>query len=108
MRKASLMLLALLPVLLLSGCSASRQVEHQAYVIAMGVDSLPDGRIELSVQIPRISGGQESSGGSSGSSGSYMPLSVSAAAAWSVWLMFLLLTDFAMKKSSGKRRGSIL
>lgn len=79
MRKASLMLLALLPVLLLSGCSASRQVEHQAYVIAMGVDSLPDGRIELSVQIPRISGGQESSGGSSGSSGSYMPLSVSAA-----------------------------
>ena len=35
-------------------------------------------------------------------------LTVSAVAAWSVWLLFLLLTVFAMKKSSGKRRGSIL
>ena len=76
MRKSALILL-LASIFLLSGCSASMQVENQAYVIALGIDRMDDGSIELSVQIPKISGGQEASGGAP-SSGSYLPLSVSA------------------------------
>ena len=76
MRKAILIVL-LAAICLLGGCGSSAQVEDQAYVIAMGIDRTDDGGIELSVQIPKISGGQDSSG-SSASSGSYLPLSITA------------------------------
>ena len=57
MRKAILIVL-LAAICLLGGCGSSAQVEDQAYVIAMGIDRTDDGGIELSVQIPKISGGQ--------------------------------------------------
>lgn len=68
------LLMALL--LLLGGCSDARQVENQAYVIAMGLDRSAGGGIELSVQIPKISGSGDAEGGEAKSSGNYMPVSV--------------------------------
>ena len=76
MRKAALILLLLLSALLLGGCSTSQQVENQAYVIVLGIDRSKDGGIELSTQIPKVSGSQDSGG--SGASGSYLPISVRA------------------------------
>ena len=35
-------------------------------------------------------------------------LTISAAAAWGIWMVFLLLTAYVVKKSSGKRRRSVL
>ena len=34
----------------------------------------------------------------------HQALTISAAAAWGVWLLFLLLAAFVVKKSSGKRQ----
>jgi len=42
-------------MLLLSGCTQSRQVENQAYVIALGVDSGETGGIALTAKIPALS-----------------------------------------------------
>lgn len=72
-----LLLLLLLALLCLSACSTAGQVENQAYVIAMGLDRCSDGGIELSVQVPIISGTQASSEGGS-SNMSYLPVSVHA------------------------------
>ncbi len=79
MRKAVLILLLISSGLLLSACSVSRQVENQAYILALGVDQTQDGGIQLTVQIPKISAGQESSGGQGGSGSPYMPLAVTGA-----------------------------
>ena len=52
----------------LSGCSQASQVENHAYVLVMGLDRMQDGQLEMTVLVPKISGGQsESSGGQSGS-----------------------------------------
>lgn len=75
MKKAGLILLMIIGALTLSGCSAARQLENQAYVIAMGIDVSTGGDIELSVQLPKISGGQQDSGGANSS---YVPVSVRA------------------------------
>lgn len=69
--------LLMLPVLLLSGCSQASQVENHAYVLVMGLDQTQDGDIQMTVQIPRISGNADSQS-DSGSSGDYLKLSVSA------------------------------
>lgn len=42
--------------LLLCGCAQSSQVEDQAYVLVMGLDRSEDGKIQMTVQIPQISG----------------------------------------------------
>lgn len=71
-------MLAVLP-LLMSGCADARQVENQAYVIAMGIDRTADGGIGISAQIPKISGSKNSeSGGGGKSSGDYLPISAEA------------------------------
>ena len=36
------------------GCSVSREVENQAYVLTMGVDIAPDSGLELTVRIPKV------------------------------------------------------
>lgn len=76
MRKISLLIL-LLALLSLTACSTAGQVENQAYVIAMGVDRTSNGGIELSVQVPVISGSQGASEGGS-SDKEYLPVSVRA------------------------------
>lgn len=67
-------------VIALSGCSASMQVENQAYVIVMGLDREADGRLRMCVQIPKIAGNSEESqsDASSGGSGNYTRLEVRA------------------------------
>lgn len=69
--------LLMLPALLLSGCSQASQVENHAYVLVMGLDQTQDGDIQMTVQIPRISGNADSQS-DTGSSGDYLKLSVSA------------------------------
>lgn len=76
MRRISLLPL-LLALLYLTACSTAGQVENQAYVIAMGLDRSLDGGVELSVQVPIISGSQASSEGGS-SDMSYLPVSIHA------------------------------
>lgn len=61
----------------LCGCSLSTQVEDQAYILVMGLDRSRDGQLEMSVQLPKISGG-ESQGGSSGKTENYMQMSIAA------------------------------
>lgn len=78
MRKAFLSLILFLSALLLNGCSITEQVENQAYVLALGVDKSMDGGIELSIQIPKISGNQPSSSGTGGSGSPYMSMHVTA------------------------------
>lgn len=67
-------------VIALSGCSASMQVENQAYAIVMGLDREEDGRLRMCVQIPKIAGNSEESqsDASSGGSGNYTRLEVRA------------------------------
>ena len=63
----------------LSGCGESRQVENQAYILAMGLDLSEDGELVITALSPKISGGGGAEGGSSGSgseSGDYLRLSV--------------------------------
>ena len=63
----------------LSGCGESRQVENQAYILAMGLDLSEDGELVITALSPKISGGGGDEGGSSGSgseSGDYLHLSV--------------------------------
>ncbi|MBQ8505995.1 MAG: hypothetical protein IJ466_00950 [Clostridia bacterium] len=80
MRKLIAFFLAAALPMLLGGCAESRQAENQAYVIAMGLDRTEEGGIEISAQIPKISGSQNSeSGGGSKSSGNYLPISAAAA-----------------------------
>lgn len=77
MYRLTAVLLLLFLALPLCGCSAAGQVENQAYVIALGVDRSADGGIELSVQVPKISGGQSSSEDGS-SAEEYLSVSVRA------------------------------
>lgn len=53
--KAGKMLLLLLCTAMLCSCSQSRQVENQAYVIVLGVDTNDSGEIVLSAKIPTLS-----------------------------------------------------
>lgn len=78
MNRLKLMLI-ILSAILLGGCSRGSQVEDQSYVLTMGLDRTQDGQIEMSVQIPRISGASgESSSGGSGGAGNYLQMSVTA------------------------------
>ena len=78
-RRMFALLLAALPIAL-CGCSASMQVENQAYAIVMGLDREDDGRLRMCVQIPKIAGNSEESqsGASGGGSGNYTRLEVRA------------------------------
>lgn len=53
MRIARLTALLTALCLALCGCSISREVEHQAYVLVMGLDKA-DGGVELTIRIPKI------------------------------------------------------
>ena len=65
------LLLPLLAVaLMLTGCSHHAQVENQAFMLVMGLDRTADGQIEMTVQIPRISGNSQSADGGEGGNGS--------------------------------------
>lgn len=77
MRRIKALSLLLAAAFLLSGCSLSTQLEDQAYVLVMGLDRTQDGQIELSTQIPKISGSMGESG-SSGKAENYMQISVKA------------------------------
>ena len=66
MKKVAVLLLCL--SLCLSGC-ASRQLEEQLLVIALGLDKTEDGRIRLSVKVPSNSGSGDPGGGEDASSG---------------------------------------
>lgn len=59
----------------LTGCSLSTQVEDQAYILVMGLERGVDNQLVMSVQLPKISGG-ESEGGNSGKAEKYMQISV--------------------------------
>lgn len=78
MRSIARALLLLLPLLLLGGCSDERQVENQAYVIAMGLDRAANGGIEISVQLPKIGGSGSAEGEGEKGGGDYLKLSVEA------------------------------
>lgn len=80
MRRVMFVFLLLAAAWLLGGCAEGQQVENRAYVIAMGVDRAESGDLEITVQIPKIAGGQDSQegGSSASSSGNYLPLSVTA------------------------------
>ena len=54
MRKGCLTLLIAMVCALLSGCSLSQEVEHQAYALVLGVDRTSDGALEATIRIPRI------------------------------------------------------
>ena len=68
-------------ILLLSGCSHHAQVENQAFLLVMGLDSTADGQIEMCAQIPRIAGNSQSAEGGQESNGSanYAMMSVTGA-----------------------------
>ena len=67
MRKYALLILLVICLLLMSGCTGLTQVEDLAFAIVMGVDVNDQNEIEVCLQIPKISG-QRSEEGSSGSS----------------------------------------
>lgn len=70
MRKRLLALLLAACMPLLAGCADLNQVENLAIGVILGVDLTPENEIELSVVIPKITGGQDESGsGGSGGSG---------------------------------------
>lgn len=79
MRKTALIALLIVCALLLTGCDQFTQVENLAYVILFGVDLVDDGQIEISVQIPKITGSEDKEG--SGQSGSSNDLIYSASGA---------------------------
>lgn len=62
----------------LSGCALTSQVEDQAYVLVMGLDRTASNQLEMTVQIPRISG-SSTEGTSGGGKENYMQMSVTAA-----------------------------
>ena len=68
MRRGALIALLTAAAVLLGGCSEIDQAENLAFVVLMGVDQTEDGGIELSVQVPKISGNR-GNGEDSGSSG---------------------------------------
>ncbi|BAS26450.1 Ger(x)C family spore germination protein [Limnochorda pilosa] len=71
--KGALRALAVVLVALLAGgCWSRREVETLAFVVAAGVDRTPDGRIQLTVQIPipsALAGGGGAAGGATGGGG---------------------------------------
>ena len=62
MRKIALVILIFGLCMGLCGCSISREVEHQAYALVMGLDRAPDGAIEMTIRIPKIGSSGENSG----------------------------------------------
>lgn len=64
-RLAALVLLGC--VLALSGCRVTGEVENQAYVLVLGLDRLPDGRLELTARVPQIGKGNSKEKEDSGS-----------------------------------------
>ena len=76
--KRFLLLPLLAAALMLGGCSHHAQVENQAFLLVMGLDRAADGQIEMSVQIPRISGNNQSADGegNSGGASNYAQMSV--------------------------------
>ena len=58
-RVIKILILPVISALFLTGCVQSRQVENQAYVIALGVDISQSGDIELTAKIPVLSASSE-------------------------------------------------
>ena len=78
MKKRSMLVLLMFCVMNLTGCALTSQVEDQAYVLVMGLDRTEDGQLEMTVQIPRISGSTNEGNSGSGDE-NYMQMSVKAA-----------------------------
>ncbi len=69
MRTVNMITLLAFAALCLTGCNLSGELEKQAYVLILGVDSLTNGELELTARVPRI-GGKNASGKSEESGGS--------------------------------------
>ena len=63
----TLILLAL--ALLLAGCRVSGEVENQAYVLVLGLDTREDGGLTLTARVPKIGKGQSEDGPNKASDG---------------------------------------
>lgn len=66
MKKAGIMLLLILLLNMLSGCSME-EIEAQAYAVSLGIDLVNEDKIEVSVQVPTLN--QSSGGGGEGGGG---------------------------------------
>lgn len=55
LKNGKILLLLIICMAMLGGCSQSRQVENQAYVIVLGVDTNEAGEIVLNAKIPTLS-----------------------------------------------------
>lgn len=53
-RTIKIIFIAAVCILLLGGCSQSRQIENQAYVLVLGVDENADGGVTLTAKIPTL------------------------------------------------------
>ena len=71
MRKPGIFFLMIALALSLTGCRVSGEVEHQAYVLVLGLDREPTGALSLTAKVPRIG----KNGGDSGDSGGYLVFS---------------------------------
>lgn len=69
MRAVALSVAFLLCCVALGGCRLSDEVENQAYVLALGVDRLADGKLALTARVPKI-GGRSATGDQAGDDGS--------------------------------------
>lgn len=54
MRRTGLLICAILSALLLGGCRLSGELENQAYVLVMGIDRVGDGRLAITVRVPKV------------------------------------------------------
>lgn len=72
------MIVLLLLCMLLSACSQASQVENHAYVLVMGLDILPDGRLQMTVQVPKIAGGSGQASGEGTPQDNYTQFTVTA------------------------------
>lgn len=64
--------------LLLSGCRHTGEVENQAYALILGMDRLPDGRLRLTVRVPRIGDSAAADGGKGEKGSKYLTFSAEA------------------------------
>lgn len=74
MRRLFLGMISVVCAAVLCGCSQLNQVENLAYVLLLGVDLTESEEIEVSVQFPKIAGGQNISGSGGGEAQSDMLL----------------------------------
>ena len=82
MRGMTLTALIVLLALLLGGCQETGEVENQAYVLVLALDSIGDGDLALTVRVPKIGQRDVQSDKDNPGNSPYLTFSVSAAS-WS-------------------------